>query len=200
VIAPQIRVPPLAPIRPNSNPPRIIKKRVSKKSRRRIKLVTFQVPNVHRRVGSSLKMLTPREQGDFGELSAMQWLVWQGASIALPVFNNAHWDVVAELDGRLLRVQVKTSRCIQRGRWSVTLATRGGNQSWNGVAKLLDPSRFDFLFVVVGDGRRWFIPADRVEGVRGLCLGGAKYAEFEVDRGDPIPGCAVEESVSRIAP
>ena len=55
-------------------------------------------------------MLTPREQGDFGELSAMCWLAFQGASVALPVGNNRHWDLVAELDGRLIRVQVKSSR------------------------------------------------------------------------------------------
>jgi PD-(D/E)XK endonuclease len=145
-------------------------------------------------------MLTPREQGDFGELSAMQWLVWQGASIALPVGNNRHWDLVAELDGRVVRVQVKTSRCIQARRWKVTLATRGGNQSWNGLTKLLDPSRFDYLFALVGDGRRWFIPADRLEAARALVLGGPKYAEFEVGRGEPIPGCTVELPASTIAP
>jgi hypothetical protein len=144
-------------------------------------------------------MLTPREQGDFGELQAMCWLASQGAHIAVPVGNNRHWDLIAELDGRVLRVQVKSSRCRQRGRWSVTLATRGGNQSWNGVAKYLDPSRFDYLFVLVGDGRRWFIPANRVTGGRGLVLGGAKYAEFEVEPGDPIPGGTHELGASTIA-
>jgi hypothetical protein len=132
-------------------------------------------------------------------MSAMCWLAWQGASLALPVGNNRHWDVIAELGGSVVRVQVKTTRCQRRGRWEVTVATRGGNQSWSGVAKLLDTSRFDYLFVLVGDGRRWFIPADRVDGVAGLLLGGPKYAEFEVDRGDPIPGYAREESASTIA-
>ena len=78
-------------------------------------------------------------------------------------------------------------------------ARGGGNQSWSGVAKLLDPSRFDYLFVLVGDGRQWFVPADRIEGVRGVLMGGPKYAEFEVDRGDRIPGCIVDETVSTIA-
>ena len=119
----------------------------------------------------------------------MQWLVWQGEP-----------GMAAELDGRVLRVQVKTSRCVNKDRWAVTLATRGGNQSWNGLTKYLDPSRCDYLFVLVGDGRRWFIPADRVDGGRGLGLGGPKYGEFEVDRGDPIPGCAVELPASTIAP
>jgi hypothetical protein len=144
-------------------------------------------------------MLTPREQGDFGELQAMCWLAWRGASVAVPLGNNQHWDLMAELDGQVLRVQVKTSRCIQKGRWSVTVATRGGNQSWNGVTKLLDTSRFDYLFVLAGDGRRWFIPAESIGGTSSLCLGGTKYAEFEIDRGDPIPGCAVELPASTIA-
>ena len=144
-------------------------------------------------------MLTPREQGDFGELSAIQWLVWQGASIATPLFINSHWDLAAELDGRMLRVQVKTSRCFRLGRWEVRVSTSGGNQSWNRVVKLLDPSRFDYFFVLVGDGRRWFIPAGRVDGGTHVRLGGPKYAEFEVEPGDPIPGCDVDEAASTIA-
>lgn len=144
-------------------------------------------------------MLTPREQGDLGELSAMCWLASQGAHVAIPVGNNRHWDLVAELDGSVLRVQVKTSRGYRRGRWEVTVATRGGNQSWNRVAKLLDLSRFDYLFVLVADGRRWFIPAPAIGGTSALRLGGPKYAEFEVEPGDPIPGCTVKEAASTIA-
>jgi PD-(D/E)XK endonuclease len=127
-----------------------------------------------------------REQGDIGELSAMEWLVSKGASVAIPVGHSPHWDVIAELDGRLLRVQVKTSTCFVKGRWDVTLCTRGGNQSWNGLSKHLDRSRFDNLFVLVGDGRRWFIPAESLNALAGLRLGGPKYAEFEVERGRPI--------------
>ena len=117
----------------------------------------------------------------------MYWLASRGASVALPVGSSPHWDLVAELDDRILRVQVKTSTCRQKGRWSVTLCTRGGNQSWNGLVKRLDPERFDYLFVLVGDGRRWFVPAHQVAGGTGLLLGGPKYAEFEVEPGDPIP-------------
>jgi hypothetical protein len=145
-------------------------------------------------------MLTPREQGDFGELAAMHWLARQGARIALPVGNNSHWDLIAELADRVLRVQVKTTRCFRVNRWQVTVATRGGNQSWNGIAKLLDTSRFDYLFALVGDGRQWFIPADHIHSVRGLALGGPKYSEFEVEAGDPIPGHTADFPGSTIAP
>jgi hypothetical protein len=65
--------------------------------------------------------------------------------------------------------------------------------------KTLDLERFDFLFVVVADGRQWFIPADRVGGGSPIHLGGSKYAEFEVSRGDPIPSATVDEAPSTIA-
>ena len=117
----------------------------------------------------------------------MYWLAAKGGHVAIPIGSSRHWDLLAELDGQLMRVQVKTTTCIQKGRWDVTLCTRGGNRSWNGLVKRLDPSRYDFLFVLAGDGRRWFIPSSRVDGGSGLRLGGPKYAEFEVEPGDPIP-------------
>jgi hypothetical protein len=123
------------------------------------------------------------DQGDVGELSAMQWLAWRGAKIAVPVGHNEHWDLVAELDGALVRVQVKTCGFWRNGRWEVTLCTRGGNRSWSGVVKRLDSARFDYLFVHVGDGRRWWIPATGLDGSSSILLGGPKYAQFEVEPG-----------------
>ena len=68
----------------------------------------------------------------------------------------------------------------------MTLATRGGNQSWSGLVKRFSSERCDWLFVLVADGRRWFIPADAVEGGSGLLLGGPKYAAYEVEPGRPL--------------
>jgi hypothetical protein len=67
------------------------------------------------------------------------------------------------------------------------ICTRGGNQTWNGLVKRFSATRCDYLFVLVADGRRWFIPAGAVEGGSGLLLGGPKYVEFEVDAGRPLP-------------
>ena len=135
--------------------------------------------------------LKPREQGDVGELSAMEWLVSEGAHVYLPVFHSPDVDLVAELDGRLRRLQVKTCTYQRNGRWCVHLKTCGGKQSWSGVVKRLDPTRYDLLFVLVADGRRWCIPANAVEGTAALLLGGPKYS---VEPGRPI----VPEGASRI--
>jgi hypothetical protein len=84
-------------------------------------------------------------------------------------------------------VQVKTSVAWHKHRFVVSLCTRGGNQSWNRVIKRLDATRCDSLFVHVGDGRRWYMPVAALGGGSGIVLGGPKYAEYEIDLGQPLP-------------
>jgi hypothetical protein len=127
-----------------------------------------------------------RRQGDLGEFSAIEWLGTRGYPVWFPLGHSPDIDLVTRIDGRLVGVQVKTTTCLYKGRYSVTLSTRGGNQSWSGLVKRFSSERCDWLFVLVGDGRRWFIPADVVEGGSGLLLGGPKYAAYEVESGRPL--------------
>ena len=131
-----------------------------------------------------MEPVSPRRQGDIGELSAMEWLSSQGYAVYYPI---GHCDLIADDGDALLRVQVKTSTRCRNRRWEVMICTRGGNRSWSGTVKLFSPSRCDRLFVLVADGRRWFIPARAVEAGTALLLGGPKYSEFEIDRGQPLP-------------
>jgi hypothetical protein len=130
----------------------------------------------------------------------MEWFASKGAIVCFPIGHSPDWDFIAELDGRLLRVQVKSCIAFRHRRWDVTVCTRGGNQSWNGLVKRFDAERSDYLFVVVGDGRRWCIPSAALGGTTHIALGGPKYAEFEVEPGGPLPGRTEQEAVSTIAP
>jgi Holliday junction resolvase-like predicted endonuclease len=130
--------------------------------------------------------ISPRRQGDLGELSAMEWLSSQGYGVSLPIGHSPDYDLIADDGEALLRVQVKTSTQRANGRWRLSVCTRGGNRSWNGLVKRFSATRCDCLFVLVADGRRWFIPAGAVEGGTALNLGGPKYSEFEVEPGRPF--------------
>ena len=137
------------------------------------------------------RLINRRQQGDLGEASAIEWLTRQRATVSLPLGHSPDYDLIAELDARMFRVQVKTSTCRSltpngHERWSVSVCTNGGNQSWTGTTKWFDPTKVDALFVLVGDGRRWCIPAGAVEGARAVQLGGAKYSEYEVAPAAPI--------------
>src|SRR5436309_1637578 len=104
----------------------------------------------------------PRGLGDLVERSAIIWLLTKGAAVFMPIGHSRDFDLVAYWGEELVRVQVKTSTCREKNRWDVSVCTRGGNQSWNGLVKKLDPERYDYLFVHAGDGRRWFIPSTAV--------------------------------------
>lgn len=127
-------------------------------------------------------------QGDQGEYSAIAWLGWKHPPVSVPLGNCSDYDAVAEVDGRLVKVQVKTTRRrVHDGeRFSVTLCTRGGNQSWNGIIKHFSADRCDYLFIHTADGRRWFMPADVVEGGTAIVVGGPKYAEYEIELGPAL--------------
>lgn len=146
-----------------------------------------------------------RVQGDLGEASAIEWLTSKGALVWVPLGHSPDIDLMAELEGRLIRVQVKTTSLrthLRSGaeRWVVAIATSGGNRSWSGLTKRFKPDSVDCLFVLTGDGRRWFLPASAVESGRTLSLGGRKHSEFEVEPGSPFESLVYEGSNSiRIA-
>ncbi|CAA9528431.1 MAG: hypothetical protein AVDCRST_MAG67-4267 [uncultured Solirubrobacteraceae bacterium] len=132
--------------------------------------------------------ISPRLQGDIGERAAAVWLLNQPrTSVFIPFGHSPDTDLVAEMDGRLIRVQVKTSTVlINNGRYQVSLATRGGNRSWNGLVKRFSSTRCEYLFVLVADGRQWFIPSTVVDGGSQIVVGGPKYADHEVEAGRPF--------------
>jgi hypothetical protein len=137
------------------------------------------------------RSINRRQQGDLGEVSAIEWLTRIGALVAVPVGHSPDFDLVAQIGHRLLRVQVKTSAQelhTPNGhlRFPVSLITCGGNRSWTGVAKVLDPTKIDFLFALTSAGRRWFIPAADLDGKRAVQLGGVKYSEYEIEPTAPI--------------
>src|SRR3954451_14744103 len=129
----------------------------------------------------------PRLQGDFGELSAAMWLTSQGAKVSKPIGHCPDYDLVADFGEQLIRVEVKTCTRRYNGRWQTQLCTHGGNQSWTGTVKLFDAHRCDFVFVHVGDGRRWYLPTEALAAGRAVSLGGEKSAGSGVHGGPPIP-------------
>jgi hypothetical protein len=132
-----------------------------------------------------------RTQGDLGEASAIERLASRGYPVWLPVGRSPDCDLVTRIDDLLVGVQVKTCRSLVNGRFHVMVCTKGGNQSWNGVVKRFSATRCDWLFVLVSDGRRWFIPAREVGGGSAILLGGPKYAAYEVESGRPLAAASV---------
>jgi hypothetical protein len=135
------------------------------------------------------RRINRRQQGDLGEASAIEWLTRQGAVVFTPLGHSPDVDLVACFGSRLVRIEVKTSAHRDGARWTVGIATAGGNQSWSGLVKHFDPARCDYLFAHVADGRRWLLPTAAIDSARSITLGGPKYSEYEIEPGAPFdPG------------
>ncbi len=90
------------------------------------------------------RLINRRQQGDLGEASAIEWLTRRGATVCAPLGHSPDYDLIAELDGRLFRVQVKTTTfqiTTPNGHqrwcasvWPPTAATRAGPASRSGSA------------------------------------------------------------------
>lgn len=136
------------------------------------------------------RLINRRQQGDLGEASAIEWLTRHGAVVFAPLGHSPDVDLIALIHGRALRIEVKTTTCFDGKRWSVSISTNGGNQSWSGRVKYFDPGRCDYLFAHVADGRRWLIPTGALDCASTVTLGGPKYSEFEVEAGAPFDPAA----------
>jgi hypothetical protein len=123
-----------------------------------------------------------RKQGDVGLGIAIGYFASQGTTVCLPLTDSQEYDLVVDLDNRLQKVQVKTTRLKARGKsgYDVQLKTSGGNQSWSGISKRFDSSKVDLLFVLTGDGSKYLIPSECVRGTCVIVIGNTSYREFLV--------------------
>lgn len=123
------------------------------------------------------KMQNSKKQGDLGVSAAIFHFQMNGVAVSIPFGDSQRYDLIADKDGELKRVQVKTSAYMRNGSYEVGVKTCGGNRSGQSVKKL-DKNDYDILFVLTSDGSVYEIPADDVESSTCLVLG-SKYEKYK---------------------
>jgi hypothetical protein len=90
-----------------------------------------------------------KTQGNLAEIAAMYYYRSLGYSVSMPIFEDCHVDLHIQKDGKVKRVQVKSSRCkANSGNYIAALTTSGGNTSWSGISKRIDKDFVDFIFIL----------------------------------------------------
>jgi hypothetical protein len=128
----------------------------------------------------TIRRANPRKQGLIGLGAAIAWFLEQGYEIAIPLEDSQPYDLVVEdPEGRLLKVQVKTTTCRNSaGNFVVHLQTTGGNQSFH-TRKPFDHSSSDLLFVLTDDQERYLIPCTDFSNINMISLY-KKYDRYRV--------------------
>jgi PD-(D/E)XK endonuclease len=90
---------------------------------------------------------------------AMAWFTLRGMSVAVPAEPEVY-DLLVTIDGRIQRVQVKSTTCqTKTGRWEVGVGRRPYVLDKSAGKTPYDPELIDYFFVVAGDGRLFLIPS-----------------------------------------
>ena len=123
--------------------------------------------------------LTTVTQGSIGLTQAIATFTRLGYVVSLPLIDNQSYDLVAEKDGVLQRVQVKTTRQKSlSGNFVVELKRVRANRTTNVIYKFGSDS-CEILYVMTSEGDQYIIPSDKVEATCSCTLG-TKYTGFKL--------------------
>lgn len=117
--------------------------------------------------------LNSNRRGNIGMGYAIAKLTELGYNISIPITDSQDYDLVADLEGKLLKVQVKTTSFKDKKSKYYMVALR--TKSYKEMKSFRDSS-CDLLFVLTEEGRMYLIPKDKILVKNGLTL----TKEFDV--------------------
>jgi len=103
-----------------------------------------------------------KKQGDWGLGVAIAHYSKLGHTILLPLTDSQDYDLVVDIDGKLQRIQVKTTTYKNpHGNYAVSLTVKGGNRTGSTIKKM-DKTSVDQIFIVTKDDTIYIIPVTNV--------------------------------------
>ena len=119
-------------------------------------------------------------QGNLGLGKAIEYFVSHNIPVSIPLNDTQSYDLVADFNGKLQRVQVKTSRATENGiSYAVQLRNTGGNRTGNARQVAFDNNSSDYLFIYTANEKIYLIPCQDIDVKNSICVGN-KYTEYEV--------------------
>ena len=118
-------------------------------------------------------------QGNMGLSKAIDFFTSHQTPIALPMNDTQKYDLIADFNGGLQRISVKTSRNrTEYGTYSVNLRNTGGS-SGNFKTRPFDKNSCDYIFILTGNDKIYLIPSRIIDATNAITVG-KKYTEYEV--------------------
>lgn len=123
-----------------------------------------------------------KEQGNIGLGEAIQYFTSKRMTVSLPLNDSQDYDLVVEdCDGNLKKVQVKTTKSKNGGKYfAVNLRVLGGNSKKNYVHKMNTDVHYDWLFVLCSNGDKYLIEKKIIENVKTL-ISLNSYKDFKIN-------------------
>lgn len=112
---------------------------------------------------------TNRNTGNAGMAMAIAYFGANGHTVSIPLTDTQDYDLVVDIDGRMNRVQVKATSCVDKyGTYSLALRTY--NPGKRTVSKTVLDTDIELLFCLCSDGTMYLIPKDDIHNTNALSL------------------------------
>lgn len=119
-------------------------------------------------------------QGNLGLGKAIEYFTSHSIPIAIPLNDTQKYDLIADFNGKLQRISVKTSRATKNGiSFEVQLRNTGGSSGKNKI-RLFEKDSCDYIFVYTINEEYYLIPSDIIEAQNSIHVG-PKYYNYLVD-------------------
>jgi hypothetical protein len=113
------------------------------------------------------KAINSNRRGNIGMGYAIAKLTELGYNISIPITDSQDYDLIADLAGVLLKVQVKTTSYKDKKSEYYMVALR--TKTYNKLKSFTD-SDCDLLFVLTESGQMYLIPKNEIKVRNGLTL------------------------------
>lgn len=112
-----------------------------------------------------------------GPTMAATWFALRGCAVSFPA-EPTTYDLLVEAPEGIRRVQVKTSTCLTKDGWIVTVGHQPNAGTRQGRLAAYDPESIDLFFIVDGDFAMYLIPSAALAGRLRILI--RRYAKYIV--------------------
>ena len=109
-----------------------------------------------------MKGKNSKQKGNCGLSAAITYFTINNKVVSIPLNDSQDYDFVADVDGSLRKIQVKTTtqRSRKTGHYIVDLRSTGGTKGT--TYKKVKESDCEYLFAVSEDYKMWLVPVDEI--------------------------------------
>ena len=110
-------------------------------------------------------------QGNLGLGKAIEYFVNHSIPVSIPLNDTQPYDLIADFDGKLQKIQVKTSRATNNGiSYEVQLRNTGGNCTGTVRQVAFDNTTSDYLFIYTANEKTYLIPTKDITATNAITV------------------------------
>ena len=112
--------------------------------------------------------MTTKQKGNLTELQCLAGFVEQGYNVSIPYGEDSKYDFIADIDGKLIRVQVKTSSLRKDTEGAISFPCRSTHKNFNGVSNVRYTSKDIDYFATSWENKIYLVPVQECSTEKSL--------------------------------